>query len=105
MVRQAPAAAPAALRALRPSGGAPALGRRACGVLGLALAGTVALAACAGGSGGAPEGAVAFSDDPLTQVQSQSGAFTLALRTSPQPPERGLVEAQLTITQLDGGTA
>jgi hypothetical protein len=44
-----------------------------------------------------------FSSAPLTTGKSTGGSLAVAVRTSPQPPTEGNVEAQLTVTEADGG--
>jgi len=57
------------------------------------------VAACAPASSQPDAG---FPADPLTTVTSQSGSLTLAVRTSPQPPSRGVLAVQLTVTDASG---
>ncbi len=64
----------------------------ALAVLALALAGCDAP--------GAGDGT--FPEEPLATVTSGSGALTVELRTSPQPPERGIITAQLTFLGAGG---
>lgn len=59
----------------------------------------IALAmATAGCSSSAPSESIGFGAAPLMTVTSQSGQLTIDVRTSPQPPERGTNEVELTIT-------
>jgi hypothetical protein len=71
------------------------LGRLPAGVLVAVLAG------CSG-----PESAVAgsFSAAPLTTLTSSSGALSVEIRTSPQPPVRGIIDAELTVTRVADGS-
>jgi hypothetical protein len=61
-----------------------------------ALAASLACAACSGGV--ERSGAPTFPADAFTTMTSQSGALTIEVRTSPQPPERGTNAIELTIT-------
>lgn len=57
-----------------------------------------------GCSGPAPTGREDFPNQSLLTLTSQSGAYQIELRTSPdQPPTRGDVAAQLTITNARSG--
>ncbi len=63
---------------------------------------TLALSA---GCAGAPGGNVAegFPDAPYSIVESEAGALSIAVRTAPtQPPERGLLSVEYTITDAQG---
>jgi hypothetical protein len=58
-------------------------------------------AGCAADTAGS--GAGAFPDAPYATVTSDGGAVTIAFRTAPQqPPGRGVVTAELTVTTADG---
>lgn len=57
--------------------------------------------ACSGGSGGQSG---AYSGPPVSTVASQSGALTVAVRLSQQPPYAGDLDAELAITETSGNT-
>jgi hypothetical protein len=61
-----------------------------------------ASAACSGGT--SPAGSGSFPADPYTTMTSDSGALVVDVRTSPQPPSRGTIEVQLTVTKAGDGT-
>jgi hypothetical protein len=61
---------------------------------GLLTVGAVALAAC-GGGGGPP---LSFPATALQTLASGSGSLQIEVRTSPQPPVRGVDAAQYTVT-------
>jgi hypothetical protein len=44
-----------------------------------------------------------FPAAPFLTLPSQSGALSVELRSWPQPPTLGLINAELTVTQADGG--
>lgn len=44
-----------------------------------------------------------FPAEPLEVVASASGRLTIAVRTSPQPPIRGINAAQLAVRDVAGG--
>jgi hypothetical protein len=46
-----------------------------------------------------------FTAGPLVSSTSDTGALHVDVRTSPQPPEQGMVEAELTVTDADGKPA
>lgn len=60
----------------------------------------LALAACSSSS--VPETS-GFSSAPLVTCTSSGGSLNIAVRTSPQPPTEGVIEAQLTVTETAGG--
>jgi hypothetical protein len=62
----------------------------------------LALGACGGASGATDAGEPGFPDTPLATVTSDSGQLTVAVRTDPQPPSRGVVAVRLTVTGADG---
>ena len=55
-------------------------------------------------SGGAAPGSATFSADAYVTAASTSGALSVAVRTSPQPPARGTDSVELTITRVSDGT-
>ncbi len=59
-----------------------------------------AIAACSSAS--APVEVMGFKAGPLVTTQSATGALSLDVRTSPQPPIQGIEEAQLVITDATG---
>jgi hypothetical protein len=65
-----------------------------------ALCVSVSLAACSSSSVTETTG---FSGAPLVTCTSSGGSLAVALRTSPQPPTEGVIEAQLTVTQAATG--
>lgn len=69
--------------------------------LGKATSVIAALALVALGCDAPGVGDGSFPEEPLAIAVSESGALTVELRTSPQPPERGIVTAELTF--LDAG--
>lgn len=76
-----------------------ATGRRARGVIssvGLAVA-----CACSSGSTSPP---ASFPPGPFLSTTSDSGALQAELRTSPQPPAQGVIDAQLVVTRVSDGT-
>lgn len=58
------------------------------------------VSACGSSGDGTTNGS--FSGAPLTTVKSQSGQLTIAVRSSPQPPARGLDDFELVITDENG---
>jgi hypothetical protein len=54
---------------------------------------SLALAGC----GAPPVTASGFGSSPLAVLASQSGALSVELRSSPQPPQRGSIEVQLKV--------
>ncbi len=61
------------------------------------------LAAC---GGPAPVGpAMEFPEEPLLTQASSGGALKISLRTSPQPPQAGLLDVQYQLTRADGTPA
>jgi hypothetical protein len=59
-------------------------------------------AACAGcSSGTGPSGG--FPASPFSTVMTDSGMLRVEVRTSPQPPSRGGIDAELTITDATTG--
>jgi len=60
------------------------------------------LAGC-GASEGAP-GEIAFPPEPLVTLASDSGRWQVAVRTSPQPPTKGVDAVQFQITDADGAS-
>jgi hypothetical protein len=71
-----------------------------------ALAGLLAaphLAGCTGGLAETDDTAVDFPESPLMTIPSEDGAFSIEVRTAPiQPPSRGRIDVDLTITTGDG---
>ena len=65
-----------------------------------AIALAVACTACSSGSGPAPT----FVAEAFITSTTDSGALRVELRTSPQPPVRGEVDAQFVVTRIDDGT-
>jgi hypothetical protein len=64
------------------------------------------LAAATGCSSSAPPEAPfdgGFPPTPFMTLPSTSGALSVQLRSWPQPPSQGLIVAELTVTQADGG--
>jgi hypothetical protein len=61
--------------------------------------------AAAGCSSGGPAETTGFVAGPLITVNSQSGQLKIDVRTSPQPPERGTNDVELTITGAADGLA
>jgi hypothetical protein len=55
-------------------------------------------------SGGGPAGSATFSADAYVTAASTSGALSVAVRTSPQPPARGTNSVEFTITRVSDGT-
>ncbi|HEX3774273.1 MAG TPA: FixH family protein [Polyangiaceae bacterium] len=71
-------------------------------VLASASALAIALSACGGSR--AASGSDSFPTEALFQLQSDSGQEQVIVRTAPeQPPTRGIVEMQLTITDATTG--
>ena len=71
----------------------------------LAIAAPFAMVAGCGGEGVPVEADVSagtFAGAPLLQITSTGQHYSFAVRTSPQPPQRGLGSAQLTITDANG---
>jgi hypothetical protein len=67
----------------------------------LALAGAAALvAACSSGTPPPPS----FSQEALLTTTGTAGALRVEIRTSPQPPSRGTIAAQLVVTDATDGT-
>ncbi|HEY6462356.1 MAG TPA: FixH family protein [Polyangiaceae bacterium] len=82
-----------------------ARGHAAKGLLAAAIA-LLACIACSSPNPGAGAGdGGAFPADPYTTVVSTSGQLTVAVRTSPQPPEVGTNDVQLAITQTSDGSS
>ena len=67
-------------------------------VLGGLLSGLLA------GCGSAPDapGEISFPPEPLTTLTSTGGLWQIAVRTSPQPPIKGVDAVQFQITDADG---
>jgi hypothetical protein len=59
-------------------------------------------AACAGCSSGTGPSA-GFPASPFSTVMTDSGTLRVEVRTSPQPPSRGGIDAELTITDATTG--
>jgi hypothetical protein len=59
----------------------------------------------AGCSSGGPAETTGFVAGPLMTVNSQTGQLKIDVRTSPQPPERGTNDVELTITGAADGLA
>jgi len=55
-------------------------------------------------SGGSSPGSATFSADAYVTATSDSGALSIEVRTSPQPPARGTNSVELTITRVSDGT-
>jgi hypothetical protein len=60
------------------------------------------LAACAGCSSGTGPSA-GFPAAPFSTIMTDSGTMRVEVRTSPQPPSRGGIDAELTITDASTG--
>ncbi|HEY5147625.1 MAG TPA: FixH family protein [Polyangiaceae bacterium] len=60
----------------------------------------VALAIACGACSSASTGPVSFPADAFSTSTTDSGTLHVELRTSPQPPARGTIEAQLVITKV-----
>jgi hypothetical protein len=58
--------------------------------------------ACSGSS--APQGSKTFSADAYQTTTADSGALSVQVRTSPQPPQRGTIRVELTVTNVGDGT-
>jgi hypothetical protein len=61
----------------------------------------------AGCSGSAPQQVPfdgSFPETPFATLSSASGALSVEMRSWPQPPAQGLIDAEFTVTQADGGT-
>ena len=69
-------------------------------VLAGAAALAIAVAACSSGSEGPPS----FGQQAFMTTTGASGALRVELRTSPQPPSRGTIAAQLVVTSATDGT-
>lgn len=54
------------------------------------------------GSVDAAPGEIAFPPEPLATLTTEGGRWQVAVRTSPQPPIKGLDAVQLQITDSDG---
>jgi len=59
------------------------------------------LVGCGGGDGG-PAGPVEFPSEALVSLPSDAGHFVITVRTSPQPPVRGVDAVQLQIADDAG---
>jgi YtkA-like protein len=60
-------------------------------------------AALAAGCSSQAEGSASFPDAPLVRLESDSGALTIELRTSPeQPPSRGTVSVEYRVANTGG---
>ncbi len=59
---------------------------------------------CVGACGGPSQRAasLSFPETALTTERGSSGVLNVAVRSSPQPPVRGLTNFQLTVTDADG---
>jgi hypothetical protein len=66
----------------------------------LLATGVVVLLGCSSPS--APGGPPAFGTVALLTAAGQSGALTVEVRTSPQPPPRGTVAVEFTVTNASG---
>ena len=62
----------------------------------VAIALAIACGACSSGS----TGQASFPADPFSTSTTDSGGLRVELRTSPQPPARGTIEAQLVVTRV-----
>jgi len=67
------------------------------------LAAFVFAAAVAGCTSSTPTETTGFVAGPLMTVNSASGQLNIAVSTSPQPPERGTNEVELTVTGASDG--
>jgi YtkA-like len=65
-----------------------------------AIALAIACTACSAGSGAPPS----FVAEAFITSTTNTGALRVEVRTSPQPPVRGEVDAQLVMTRMDDGT-
>ena len=65
-----------------------------------AVAVAIACAACSSGS----TGPASFPADAFSTSTTDSGALRVELRTSPQPPARGTIEAQFVVTKMADGS-
>jgi hypothetical protein len=65
-----------------------------------ALALAIACTACSSGEGPPPS----FLAEPFSTTTTSSGALRIELRTSPQPPVRGVGAAQFVVTRVADGT-
>lgn len=56
-----------------------------------------------GSSAAGGEGDVTFPAEPLATVETEQGGLSIEVRTAPeQPPTRGLIDVELTVTGPDG---
>lgn len=62
------------------------------------------LLACSGGSSGGSATQSPYSGAPVATAASKSGALSVAVRLSQQPPYAGDLDAELTITETSGNT-
>jgi hypothetical protein len=58
--------------------------------------------ACSGSGGG--QAPTTFSADAYLTAMADSGALSIQVRTSPQPPQRGTIRVELTVANADDGT-
>jgi hypothetical protein len=79
--------------------------RRPGGSFRIVCAAAVLFAAAAAGCSASSdvESDGGFPASPYMTLTSTSGALSVAMRSSPQPPPRGIIEVELTVTQRDGG--
>jgi hypothetical protein len=61
----------------------------------------VGAVACSGAGARPPP---SFTADALLSLQSDSSALAIQVRTSPQPPQRGTVDVELTVNQTADGS-
>jgi hypothetical protein len=67
-----------------------------------ALLGAVLLAACGTSGKGTSDGGPSFGPDALLTLASDSGTLHLEVRTSPQPPVRGVFAVEYRVTGSGG---
>jgi hypothetical protein len=68
----------------------------------MAVALAAALAGCSSGTGPDPNG---FPVQPYLTVMSDSKALRIDIRSSPQPPTRGNIDLEFTVTNVAEGKA
>ena len=68
----------------------------------LVLAGLLAGLAAGCGTAPAAPAEIAFPPEPLTTLTTSGGRWQVAVRTSPQPPIKGVDAVQFQITDADG---
>ncbi len=83
-----------------PPRGGPLVKRQTRGRIAAIAASFVACSlGCSSGSGPSAE----FPAAPLSTIMTESGTMRVEVRTSPQPPTRGGIDAELTITDAASG--